>query len=65
MRRKGHLLTESDILEALQVCYDPELRINIVDLGRVHRIAIAPDSDAPGIEPRDHSDIRLLTSGND
>jgi metal-sulfur cluster biosynthetic enzyme len=41
-------LTESDILAALRDCYDPEIPLNIVDLGLVHSIAIAPDPDAPG-----------------
>jgi metal-sulfur cluster biosynthetic enzyme len=41
-------LTEAAILTALRDCYDPELPCNIVDLGLVYRIAIAPDPDAPG-----------------
>jgi metal-sulfur cluster biosynthetic enzyme len=43
-----HTLTEADILAALRDCYDPEIPLNIVDLGLVHSIAIAPDPDAPG-----------------
>lgn len=42
------MLTEADILTALRDCYDPEIPLNIVDLGLVHSIAIAPDPDAPG-----------------
>jgi metal-sulfur cluster biosynthetic enzyme len=42
------MLTESEIIAALRDCYDPELPCNIVDLGLVRSIAIAPDSDAPG-----------------
>ena len=41
-------LTESDILAALRDCYSPEIPLNIVDLGLVHSISIAPDPDAPG-----------------
>jgi metal-sulfur cluster biosynthetic enzyme len=41
-------LTEADILAALRDCYDPEIPLNIVDLGLVHSLAIAPDPDAPG-----------------
>jgi metal-sulfur cluster biosynthetic enzyme len=41
-------LTEADILAALRDCYDPEIPLNIVDLGLVHSIAVAPDPDAPG-----------------
>ncbi|WP_419806142.1 metal-sulfur cluster assembly factor [Terriglobus sp.] len=56
------MLTESDILEALRVCYDPELQINIVDLGRVDRIHIEADSEAPGPTPRAHVIIDLFPS---
>ena len=42
------MLTESEILTALRDCYDPELPCNVVDLGLVRAITIAPDRDAPG-----------------
>jgi metal-sulfur cluster biosynthetic enzyme len=42
------MLTEDDIRAALRDCYDPELPLNIVDLGLVQSIAITPDTDAPG-----------------
>lgn len=45
-------LTEDDIREALRVCFDPELAVNIVDLGLVYGVAIQQDHDAPGFEPR-------------
>lgn len=54
------MLTEPDILEALQVCYDPELQINIVDLGRIHNIAVVSDTEAPGPIPRVHVGVDLL-----
>jgi metal-sulfur cluster biosynthetic enzyme len=41
-------LTESDILTALRDCYDPDIPLNIVDLGLVHCIHIAADPEAPG-----------------
>jgi metal-sulfur cluster biosynthetic enzyme len=41
-------LTEADVLTALRDCYDPGLTLNIVDLGLVHSISVAPDPDAPG-----------------
>jgi metal-sulfur cluster biosynthetic enzyme len=41
-------LTEADILAALRDCYPPEIPLNIVDLGLVHSISIAPDPEAPG-----------------
>jgi metal-sulfur cluster biosynthetic enzyme len=42
------MLTESDIILALRDCYDPVLPCNIVDLGLIHSIAVAPDIEAPG-----------------
>jgi metal-sulfur cluster biosynthetic enzyme len=42
------MLTESDILNALRDCYDPNLPCNIVDLGLVKSVTVAPDPDAPG-----------------
>ncbi|MFY9937534.1 MAG: metal-sulfur cluster assembly factor, partial [Silvibacterium sp.] len=41
-------LTEEDVLTALRDVYDPELPVNIVDLGLVYRVSVAPDPDAPG-----------------
>jgi metal-sulfur cluster biosynthetic enzyme len=42
------MLTEADIRAALRDCYDPELPLNIVDLGLIQSIAITPDPEAPG-----------------
>jgi len=50
-------LTEPDILAALRDVYDPELPVNIVDLGLVYRVALAPDPDAPGMLPRQKVEI--------
>jgi metal-sulfur cluster biosynthetic enzyme len=57
-------LTEAEVLAALRDCYDPEIPLNIVDLGLVHSIAIAPDPDAPGsgipgVPPRHRVQIAL------
>jgi metal-sulfur cluster biosynthetic enzyme len=41
-------LTEADIRTALRDCYDPEVPCNIVDLGLVYTVALAPDPEAPG-----------------
>lgn len=46
------LLSEQDILDALRVCFDPELPVNIVDLGLVYGVDVSRDHDAPGIDPR-------------
>jgi metal-sulfur cluster biosynthetic enzyme len=41
-------VTDEAIWLALRDCYDPELPLNIVELGMVDTIALARDVDAPG-----------------
>ena len=60
-------LTETDILEALRDCYDPEVSCNIVDLGLVFSIAVTPDPNAPGagipgVPPRHRVHIELVVA---
>jgi len=50
-------LTEPDILAALRDVYDPELPVNIVDLGLIYRVSLAPDPDAPGMLRRQKVEI--------
>ena len=35
-------LTEPDVIEKLRECYDPEIPVNIVDLGLIYEIHINP-----------------------
>ena len=42
------MLTEADIRAALRDCYDPELPLNIVDLGLIQNVTITRDLEAPG-----------------
>ena len=42
------MITAADIRAALRDCYDPELPLNIVDLGLIQSITITPDPAAPG-----------------
>ena len=58
------VLTEADIRDALRDCYDPDVPLNIVDLGLVHSVSIAADPDAPGagipgVPPRHRVHIAL------
>jgi metal-sulfur cluster biosynthetic enzyme len=46
------LLPESDILNALRNCFDPEVKLNIVDLGLIYSIATGPDPDSTPAWPR-------------
>ena len=36
-------LTEDQVIEVLRECYDPEIPINIVDLGLIYNIDIKPE----------------------
>ena len=36
---------EQQVWEALKTCYDPEIPVNIVDLGLVYDMRIAPEGD--------------------
>lgn len=58
-------LTEPDILKALRDVYDPDMAMNIVDLGLVYRIAVTPDPDAPGMLPRQRVEIDLTMTSPD
>jgi metal-sulfur cluster biosynthetic enzyme len=63
--RQTAALSEEAIRAALRDCYDPEIPLNIVDLGLVDSIAIAPDRDAPGagipgVPPRHRVRITLI-----
>jgi metal-sulfur cluster biosynthetic enzyme len=58
-------LTEEDIRNALRDVYDPELPVNIVDLGLVYKVELAVDPNAPGMVPRQKAniDLTLTTPG--
>ena len=58
-------LTEDDVLTALRDIMDPELPINIVDLGLIYKVVVQPDPDAPGMLPRQKVaiDITMTTQG--
>lgn len=58
-------LTEDDILRALRDVYDPELPVNIVDLGLVYKIELTLDPDSPGMIPKQKVsiDLTLTTPG--
>jgi metal-sulfur cluster biosynthetic enzyme len=65
MTPKARELTEEDIRNALRDVYDPELPVNIVDLGLVYSVALTPDPDAPGMMPKQKVviDLTLTTPG--
>jgi metal-sulfur cluster biosynthetic enzyme len=38
-------VNEQDVLSALRSCYDPEIPVNIVDLGLIYNVSFAPADD--------------------
>src|SRR5258708_18647405 len=54
---------EEDVLSALRSCYDPELPVNIVDLGLIYHVPFAP-ADSPEQEKQDVTiDMTLTAQG--
>ncbi len=40
------MLAENEILDALRDCFDPEVKLNLVDLGLIYAVETGPDLDA-------------------
>lgn len=40
---EGTIVTKKEVIEVLKTCYDPEIPINIVDLGLVYGIEVKGD----------------------
>ncbi len=41
-------ITNEEVFKALKECYDPEIPVNIVDLGLIYDVRIAPSAAFPG-----------------
>ncbi len=46
------MLSEEEIRTALRSCFDPELKLNLVDLGLIYKIETGPDPDSAPTWPR-------------
>jgi metal-sulfur cluster biosynthetic enzyme len=53
------MLTEDQILTALRDCFDPEVKLNLVDLGLIYGIETGPDPDSTPAWPRQWVKITL------
>jgi metal-sulfur cluster biosynthetic enzyme len=40
-------VTQEEVMEALKECYDPEIPVNIVDLGLIYDIRVTPEQAVP------------------
>ena len=52
-------ITEDDVLVALRDCYDPELPVNIVDLGLIYSVKVTPDPNARRAFPRQRVEVDM------
>jgi len=53
------MLVESDILNALRDCFDPEVKLNLVDLGLIYGVETAPDPHSTPKWPRQTVKVRM------
>ena len=44
-------LSEEDVMQALRDCYDPEIPVNIVDLGLIYKVMLTPNINPNGRFP--------------
>ena len=52
-------LTEEDVLTALRDCYDPEIPVNIVDLGLIYTVKLTPDENSKRAFPRQRVELDM------
>jgi metal-sulfur cluster biosynthetic enzyme len=55
-------VTEDEVLSALKQCYDPEIPVNIVDLGLIYAVRFEPVADGDQEARQDVSVDLTLTS---
>lgn len=59
------MLTEPQILAALRDCFDPETRLNLVDLGLIYMVETGPDLDSTPAWPRQWVRITMTLPKHD
>jgi metal-sulfur cluster biosynthetic enzyme len=53
------VLTIDDIWGALRDCFDPEVKLNLVDLGLVYEVGVEPDPHATPAFPRQRVKVKM------
>lgn len=53
------MLAEADILSALRDCFDPEVKVNLVDLGLIYKVELEPDPDSTPKWPRQRVKVTM------
>ncbi len=53
------MLAEQDILTALRDCFDPEVKLNLVDLGLIYKVETEPDPDSTPAWPRQRVKVTM------
>ena len=54
-------LTQEDVISALKECYDPEIPVNIVDLGLIYEVRMKP-TEVPNLQGEDVEVEMTLTT---
>jgi metal-sulfur cluster biosynthetic enzyme len=52
-------VTEQDVMSALKSCYDPEIPVNIVDLGLIYKVDFASIPTENPAEPRQDVTVEM------
>ena len=52
-------LSEEDVMQALRDCYDPEIPVNIVDLGLIYTVKLTPDENSKRAFPRQRVELNI------
>jgi metal-sulfur cluster biosynthetic enzyme len=52
-------ITEQDVLSALRSCYDPEIPVNIVDLGLIYKVDFTPAPVENSGEPKQDVTVEM------
>jgi metal-sulfur cluster biosynthetic enzyme len=53
------MLSEADILTALRDCFDPEVKLNLVDLGLIYSVETGPDRESTPAWPRQWAKVTM------